>query len=421
MSGSLGSSQRARIKRAVRSPWRSVTNACAVLVFVAAWGAPNTARAQHAAHAHNDAALKAALQHDLDRYLADRSAKEHLSALSLAVSLGKDRPTINVTSGTTRYHAGPAATPGDLYQIGSNTKAFTAVAILQLEAQGRLSIDAPIGAYLPQYPAYRKLTLKQLLSMTSGLESYDNTATWEQSFAANPRANVSADALIRIVYPNIKFTPGTRYHYSNTGYLLAQEIVAARSRSKSYAAEVARIITSVGLKDTYYSSNFYPRRIAQRVVAGYYENNDAHFDKLIGKDTSGYSLSWAQGAGAIVSTPSDLVRWCRALYQGSLLLKAQQQKELMSLISTKTAKPLAVPTAADPAGFALGVAERFDPKLGTFWFYQGETLGFRAVHLYFRKPDLIVALFANSRPIESNSKLQSLFATIYASIKAAKK
>jgi D-alanyl-D-alanine carboxypeptidase len=363
--------------------------------------------------------MKADLQRDLDAYLRRRSTKEHLSSLSLAVSLGQNQPTINVTSGTTQYRAGRPLTPSDLYQIGSNTKAFTALAVLQLEAQRRLSINTPIGSYLPQYPAYRNLTL-QLLSMTSGLESYDNTAMWERSYAKHPTANVSADSLIRLVYPSIKYRPGTAYHYSNTGYLLAQEIIDARSQSKSYAKEIARIIASVGLKNTFYTSDVYPSRIARRVVAGYYENNDAGFGNFLGRDMSGYSLSWAQGAGAIVSTPTDLTMWARALYQATSLLPATQHREMLSLVSVKTAKPLAVPTRDDPAGFGLGVVQRFDPKLGRFWFYQGETLGFRAVHLYFPNTGLIVCLFANSRPVEASSELQSLFATVYASIHASR-
>ncbi|MDQ6933188.1 MAG: beta-lactamase family protein [Candidatus Eremiobacteraeota bacterium] len=376
---------------------------------------------QSAAAPRDEARLRSALQRDLDVYLKDRSATEHLSSLSLSVSFSTSQPTINVTSGTTKYRGDSPVTPNSLYQIGSNTKAFTAVAILQLEAQGRLSIDARIGAYLPQYPAYAKLTLRRLLNMTGGLDSYDNTTAWERSYAKHPMANVSTGTLIRLVYPKIAYGPGTKYSYSNTGYLLAQEIVAARSKSGSYDAEIARIIESAGLKNTFYTSHLYPPAIAQRVVAGYYENNDAGFGTFLGKDMSGYSLSWAQGAGAIVSTPQDLILWVRALYQGTTLLPQRQKRELLSLISLKTGKPLAVPTARDPAGFGLGVAERFDPKLGSLWFYQGETLGFRAVHLYFPDSGLIVSLFANSRPVESKSKLPQLFSTIYATMKAMRK
>jgi D-alanyl-D-alanine carboxypeptidase len=234
-------------------------------------------------------------------------------------------------------------------------------------------------------------------------------------------ANDSADALIRLVYPKIRFKPGAKYYYSNTGYLLAQEVVAARSTSKSFEKEIARIIASVDLKNTFYTSHLFPPPIARRVVAGYYGNDDPGFRQFLGKDMSRYSLSWAQGAGAIVSTPEDLAIWARALYGGTTLLPQTQQRELTSLISVKTASALAAPTKADPAGFGLGVAERFDPKFGTFWFYQGETLGFRAAHLYFPNADIVVCLFANSRPLESTSKLQSLFGAIYAHLKAAGK
>jgi len=59
-------------------------------------------------------------------------------------------------------------------------------------------------------------------------------------------ADVSADALIRTIYPQVKYRPGSRYYYSNTGYLIAQELVAALSNTKSFSAEFARIVNSVG-------------------------------------------------------------------------------------------------------------------------------------------------------------------------------
>ncbi len=384
-------------------------------------GLPNLGIAQSTTSQRDTPALRAALQHDLDAYLKDRGPQEHLSSLSLSVSLAKGRPAINLTAGTTRYGSGPPVTPASLYQIGSNTKAFTAVAILQLEAQGRLSIDTGIGKYLPQYPAYAKLTLRQLLSMTGGIDSYDNTPAWDAMYAKNPMANVATGTLIRLVYPKFMSTPGTKYAYSNTGYLLAQEIVAARSRSKNFATEIARIIASVGLKNTFYTLNLYPAPIAQRVVAGYYENDDPGFGRFIGKNVTPYSLSWAQGAGSIVSTPEDLTVWARALYQGTTLLPAKQRAELLSLISTKTAKPLAKATSDDPSGFGLGVAQKYGSDFGAFWFYQGETLGFRAAHVYFPGSGLVLAIFANSRPVEKNSNVAQLFKSLYDTIQSGGK
>jgi D-alanyl-D-alanine carboxypeptidase len=390
------------------------TVAAALLAF----GVCSAAGSQATPLARSDSALIAALKSELAGYLKERGATEHLSSLSLAVSYGTEQPTINVTSGTVAYGGGAPVSPTNLYQIGSNTKAFTAVAVLQLEAKKKLSIDAPIGKYLPQYSAYGKLTLRRLLNMTSGLESYDNLPSWEASYARDPMADVLADTLIRTVYPQIKFAPpGSKYHYSNTGYLIAQEVVAALSESKSFSAEIARIANSAGLKRTFYTSHLYPPDVAKNVVAGYYEQDDKGLRPLRGKDVSGYSLSWAQGAGSIVSTPTDLIAWARALYQGNTLLPPQQKTELMSLISTKTGKPLAKPTAADSAGFGLGVAQRYDAKMGTFWFYQGETLGFRAAHLYFPNSGLVVAVFANSRPVQRESHMPQLFAQLYATIK----
>jgi D-alanyl-D-alanine carboxypeptidase len=379
---------------------------------------PTPGSAQNSSALSTSPAFRAALQRDLNDYINTRGAPEHLSALSLSISLNTSAPIVNVTAGTTKYRGGVPITPSTLFQIGSNTKAFTAVAVLQLEAQGRLSIDAPIGRYLPQYPAYSKLTLRQLLSMTSGLESYDNTPEWERIMAQRPMANVSADTWIRLVYPKIKYPPGSRYYYSNTGYLLAQEIVAARSPSKSFDAEIARVIKNAGLRNTFYSPTFYPAAVARRVVAGYYENDEPGLQKRRGADVSGWSLSWAQGAGSMVSTPQDLTKWARVLYQSRTLLPPAQRRELFALVSTKTGKPLTQPTANDPSGFGLGVAQRYDPKLGTFWFYQGETLGFRAAHLYFPKSDLVVSVFANSRPVEAQSHLPQLFKTIDATIAA---
>ena len=387
------------------------------LLLVAALVAPSIAAAQSSDASAGTAKLKAALQQELVAYLKDRGVKEHLSSLSLTVSSKKGAAPINVVAGTTTYGGKTPVTPLSLYQIGSNTKAFTAVAILQLEAKGRLSIDAPLGKYLPQYPKYANLTLRRLLDMSAGIQSYDNTPAWTKMYTSDPMADVPANTLIRLVYPQVKSTPGSEWFYSNTGYLIAQEVVDKLSDSKSYAKEIARIVASVGLKNTFYTSHLYPAPIAARVVAGYYENDDAGFEKFLGKNMTPYSLSWAQGAGAIVSTPEDLTVWARALYDNSSLLPDKQRAELKTLISTKTAKPLDGATADDPGAFGLGVAQRYMAGLGAFWFYQGETLGFRAAHLYFPDTGLVVAVFANSRVVEKQSHTPQLFEAIFKTIK----
>jgi len=189
----------------------------------------------------DDGALPAALRTDLEKYLASRRTVEHISALSLSVKLPGKAPNINVTAGTTRYDGGAAVTAGNLFQIGSNTKAFTAVTILQLEAEGRLTINDTVGKWLPQYPAWKDITVERLLNMTSGIPTYDNVQAMLVAYAANPTRDWSPAELIAYVYPTTEGAPPptTGWSYSNTNYLLAQLIIEKAS-GHSYATELRR-------------------------------------------------------------------------------------------------------------------------------------------------------------------------------------
>ena len=100
----------------------------------------------------------------------------------------------------------------------------------------------------------------------------------------------------------------------------------------------------------------------------------------MGRDVKPFSVSWAQAAGGVVSSPSDLTRWVRALYQGTLLAPAQRA-ELLSLVSQATGTPIAQVSASDPRAFGLGAAQTFQPALGgPIYFYEGETLGYRMLY-----------------------------------------
>jgi D-alanyl-D-alanine carboxypeptidase len=122
---------------------------------------------------------------------------------------------------------------------------------------------------------------------------------------------------------------------------------------------------------------------------------------LRGQDVSRYTLSWAHAAGAILSTTADMTRWERALYEGRLL-PPQQQAALESLVSMASGQPIEQTSLADPRGFGLGVAQMTN-ELGTFWFYEGASFGFRALHIHFPDSGLIIAVTLNSRPDEDQS------------------
>lgn len=375
-----------------------------------------------AASASQGKALKAALQKNLQDYLDQRAVVEHISAVSLTVTFRGDPNPINLAVGTTRfgtdkYSNGKPVTPSDLFQIGSNTKSFTSALILQLEAAGVLSIDDKLGKWLPQYPAWNDITIRQLLNMTSGIPTYDHTDALNHDYGDNPNMKSTPADLVAYVYPKMK-TPGEQFEYSNTGYILAQMIIDKASPHHSYEADLQNLITSNGLKNTFYEPYFYPSVVTHRLVSGYYVNTDPPVTpKLIGTDTSGYSLGWAQAAGGMVSTTQDLATWVRALFEGNVL-QPKQKDELMSLVSVKTGQSIQQTSTADPAAFGLGVFQITDPNLGRFWGYQGSTIGYRATYAYFPETGLIICVFTNSQTTHDENRINEvLYPALYLTLK----
>lgn len=362
--------------------------------------------------------LETALTASLAEYLAKRGEAEHLSCLSAAVNV-TGAPPVTAQTGATERGGTIPVTGRHLFQIGSNTKSFTATAVLQLEAQQTIDIDAPVVRYLPDYPHLGGLTLRQCLQMTGHLESYDNLRAWAEPYAANPHADVSADHLIRLGSES-PLRPEAWY-YSNTGYLIAQQVVE-RYAPGGYAGAIGQITASCGLTNTFYAPHSYPPAIAEWIVAGYYLNNDPGLEQLLTRDISRYSVSWAQGAGAMVATPEDLAVWARVLYCNNPLLPREQLEKLHSLVSMQSGTPMAEPNATDPSGFGLGVGKRygasFDNGDQLHWFYEGETLGFRALHLYSAYFDFVLCVFANSRPISTNDAFKELSMALYADVVA---
>ncbi|MGY1691814.1 serine hydrolase domain-containing protein [Geodermatophilus sp. SYSU D01105] len=359
-----------------------------------------------------DPALVQDLRGDLDEYLQARGTVEHVSAAGLSVSLPGEETSIDVSAGTTEFGGSVPLEPDALWQIGSNTKAFTSVLLLQLEAEGRLSIDDTVTEWLPQYPQWADVSIRRLLSMTSGIPTYDDQQAMLADYAADPQRDFSPEELIAYV-DGVPATSG--YSYSNTNYVLGELIVEAVT-GESYEDQLAeRLLEPLDLEDTHYRPHLYPDRIADRMPAGYYtRTGDPGLAPLRGRDVSRDSLSWARGAGGILATTADMTRWERALYEGELL-PPQQQDALESLVSTATGQPIEQTSPSDPQGFGLGIAQLTD-TLGTFWFYEGQTLGFRALHVYFPDSGVIAAMNLNSSPDED--QIGALAQTVYGTLAA---
>ena len=366
------------------------------------------------------AALVASLRGDLSRYLATRRQAEHISAVALRVTFRGNQPAINVTAGTTRYGGGGPVSPDALWQIGSNTKAFTAVMLLQLEADGKLSINDTLGKWLPQYPAWRTITIKQLLDMTSGIPDYTGQLAVVSAVAAG--TGFSAAQLVGYVAGEVY---GDVWNYSNTNYILAQMIIEKVTHD-TYADQLTqRIIIPLGLHDLCDAPYTCPAADAAQMPAGYFFDTTVANQEppnplapLLGTPVPPLALTDVQGAGGIVSSLQDMTTWDRALYQGQEL-PPPQQRQLESLVSTTTGQPIPGTTPADPSGYGLGVEQVTSPSLGTVWAYEGETLGYRVVHFYFPRSGMIIALAANSDPGPGNDNLGTLAGSVYQALQKA--
>lgn len=418
------------------SMFRSIRRGVAMTALALVLGSDQNVLAQRNLTSGENA-LEEALRKDLQDYLDTRSTIEHISTLSMTVSF-RGGSTINAAVGTTEYGGGKSVTPNNMFQIGSNTKAFTSVLLLRLEADGVLSIYDTVGKWLPQYPAWSDITIQQLLNMTSRIPTYDNTPAQISEYDDDPYVENTLPQLVAFVYPTLR-TLGPGFGYSNTGYILVQMIIDKayasmdhhgdvqredRSNKKDegkgdkdyYKNELKKLIDEVGLRATFYEPYFYPESVTRRLVSGYYVNTDPPvLTKLLGKDTSGFSLGWTQAAGGMISTPEDLTKWARALFEGNVL-QPKQLSELTSLVAIPSGEPI---PAANPQGFALGLFQIDDPDLGVYWGYQGSTIGYRAAYAYFPSSGVIISVFTNSQVASDESTVTTvLFHTLYDTLKA---
>jgi D-alanyl-D-alanine carboxypeptidase len=377
---------------------RVICGAAALLttLSLAGWDGPSAAQARHGATAPS---VRASLRAALKQYLSTRRTAEHISGVALRVTFRGRRPSINVPVGTTRYGGGSPMSSNMLWQIGSNTKAFTAVLLLQLEAEHKLSIHDTLGKWLPRYRAWRHITIEQLLNMTSGIQDYEDIPTFWGDYADAPNTVFSLSRLVSYArgLPLLK-----GWNYSNTNYILAQMILE-KATHDTYAHQLRRrIAVPLGLHNLFFNPTGLPAAVMAREPAGYFfDSTIPQLAPLLGKDVRRLNLSWAPANGGIVASLQDLTKWDRALYQGRELPR-RQQRELESLISETTGRAIKRTTVADPRGFGLGVAQS-TTSVGTIWAYEGENLGYRMLLVYLPRSGTIIALGANSTP--SSDKL----------------
>jgi CubicO group peptidase (beta-lactamase class C family) len=257
-----------------------------------------------------------------------------------------------------------------LFEIGSLTKQFTAACIVQLAEAGRLQLDRPLVAYLPDAPHAKEVTLRQLLTHTSGLHDYLDSP---QALAAQPISY--RDLIARITPLPLDFPPGTRWSYSNTNYLLLGQVIEAVS-GEAYLDYLRRhILDALHLASAHTTAE--EDRLPNMAV-GY-----RHADGRLGLGPHVHP-SWAGAAGFLIMTAGDLATWDAALAGGAVVSPAGYRAMAASAMTTQN--------GSANYGFGFFVDSAYgQPRIG----HTGGSLAFTTADEYFPKQDSRIIAFTN--------------------------
>lgn len=202
--------------------------------------------------------------------------------------------------------------PNTKHRLGSITKQFTAMLILQLVAEGKLDLQAPITAYLPDYPKASGdlITIHHLLTHTSGIPNYTAFPKFMQDESRNPYS--PEDFVKKFDEKALDFTPGDKFSYSNSGYFLLG-VIAEKLSGKSYEQLLhEKIFTPLKMNDTGFDNH---GDILKNRATGYEKQGKNYVNSQYIDMTIPYA------AGSMYSTVEDLYLWDQALYTTTLLPK----------------------------------------------------------------------------------------------------
>lgn len=268
------------------------------------------------------------------------------------------------------------------YWVASITKAFTAVLVLQLYEEGRLDLDAPIATYLPDYAGdgARKVTIHQLLNHTSGLPNFDQVTDFETALKRglpNYQTPYTSDELLqKFCSGALVKTPGSTFDYNNGDYVVLGKIVE-RLYGKPYDVVLdERILAPLKLANT---GLLRQHAIVPDLANTYFYRDDL---KALVNDLPVYPENW-YAAGALYSTPADVLAFSDALFGGRL-------------IKPDTLARMTKPGLDD---YGYGVWS-FDTTIGGKPYHvvkrPGRIMGAQAQLFHIVAPDITVVLLANT-------------------------
>jgi D-alanyl-D-alanine carboxypeptidase len=243
------------------------------------------------------------------------------------------------------------------------------------------------------------VTIKQLLNHTSGIFNYTATGEFNRIRKYSPQAEFTPENIVRIASQHHNYSaPGHGWKYSNTNYVLAGMIIQKVS-GQSVESVMNHYLhggSKLNLLNTFYLARIYTGAFISRMAHGY--SSDGH-------DVTTGNMSWANTAGAIVSTTEDLLVWWRGLFHNNLL-PPQQMAKMMSLVCEGTSSYCRpgkyMPRLAEHQvgkGYGLGIIQSgYGSRRGTVWWHNGSTKGYKAIVMWYPKTNVYMALAINRDP-----------------------
>lgn len=317
------------------------------------------------------AGIDEAMRIRLQRAVDSVQKAEKIQGVSAAVIIDND--TWAGTAGES--FEGSPLRPDMVLGIGSNTKTLMSVALLRLQEQGRVDLDASITRWVPRHPNIdTTITVRQLLNHTSGVGDYSALKSYRDACLADPKRRWKLDDLIELI-PEQQFAPGTSWSYCNTNYFLAGIIAQEATGLSLYQLFRRELFNPLSMDSTrLYPDEPLTGELAHRWMGG----RDA-FAVPMDAEWSG---AWA--AGAVISTASEMAQFYDALFSGKIL-NEQSMAQLTAFVGANE--------------YGLGISRKMVAGLSVIG-HSGEIRGYSSV--IFRVPALRANIVVLTNSIPSN-------------------
>jgi D-alanyl-D-alanine carboxypeptidase len=278
---------------------------------------------------------------------------------------------------------GQTTQPGLIFEIGSITKQFTAALIMKLQEQGQLHVDDSLAGYLPEYNFPSAITLRMMLTHTSGLADFTNFSQlgdWVKHGVSQ------ATVLTAVSQAPLQFQPGTQYSYSNSNFFALGTIIE-KFTGQSYAADLEQYF----FQPLRLTNTFYALPPASQAATGYTNNGSGLVPAIL------WDRSAAFAAGALSSNVYDLIAWDNALLSGKVVSPA-------SFKAMTASNGFGIPGGGS-YGFGLALATINNRQV--IW-HNGQIGGFTAETAVFLDSGFAVAVLTNDQDANPDAVVLSI-------------